>query len=90
MKKSRSRLSQYLIAGLISAVAGCGSGFSIVIRPQPEDCYRQDVIETGCYPLETVVTFCEEDFWGILHCYDDVVMDVVCEDVVVDSYLICD
>jgi len=79
-----------LFAVSAGVATGCGSEFSVSLRPQPTDCFRQDVIDTGCFTRESVVTFCEEDFFGFLQCIDDVVVDVVCEDVVVDSFLVCE
>ncbi|MGB2987897.1 MAG: hypothetical protein WBE26_18670 [Phycisphaerae bacterium] len=75
---------------LLILLAGCGSGISIVIRPQPSECFRQDVVDVGCRTRQSVVSVCEEDFFGFVYCYDDYVIDVVCDEIVVDSYLICD
>ena len=75
---------------VLMLIAGCGSGISIVIRPQPSECFRQDVVDVDCYTRRSVVSVCQEDFSGFVYCYDDYVIDVVCDEIVVDSYLICD
>lgn len=85
--KVRSIVAVFTV--LLILIAGCGSGISIVVRPQPSECFRQDVVDVGCRTRQSVVSVCEEDFFGDLYCYDDVVVDVLCDEIVVDSYLIC-
>lgn len=71
-------------------IGGCGGGISIVIRPQPSECFRENVVGADCFTRQSFVSVCEEDVFGFVTCYDDVVIDVVCDQVVVDSYLVCD
>ena len=79
--------------------SGCGDGFSILINglgaalpvvDRPEQCFREDLVVTDCFSQETLVTICEEDFFGFLDCFDELIIEVVCEDVVLDSFLVCD
>ncbi len=99
-----SRLSSALCLVLLAPwVSGCpvavsdvldvidvldGGGVTIIID-RPTECYQEDVIATDCFTQQTLVTYCEEDFFGFVDCYDEVVLELVCEDVVVDSFLVC-
>ena len=90
MRDFNVRSAFAVVAVLLTLITGCGGGISIVIRPQPSECFRQDVVDVGCRTRQSVVSVCEEDFFGFVYCYDDYVIDVVCDEIVVDSYLICD
>ena len=90
MRGFNTRLIVAALMVVLVLIAGCGSGISIVIRPQPSECFRQNVVDVGCRTRQTIVSVCEEDFFGFVYCYDDVVIDVICDEIVVDSYLICD
>jgi len=90
MRRHHIRSVAAMITVILILIGGCGSGISIVVRPQPSECFRQDVVDVDCYTRRSVVSVCEEDFFGFVYCYDDLVIDVVCDEIVVDSYLICD
>ena len=49
MRGFNARSVVALIATLLILVAGCGSGISIVVRPQPSESFRQDVVDVDCY-----------------------------------------
>ncbi len=90
MRGSSVRSAVAVVTVILILTAGCGSGISLVIRPQPSECFQQDVVDVGCRTRQTIVSVCEEDFFGFVDCYDDVVIDVLCEEIVVDSFLICE
>ncbi len=71
------------------AVDNAGDGFLLVVE-RPEECFQQDLIEEDCFAEETVVTYCEEDIFGFLDCFDEVIFEIFCEDVIVDSFLVCE
>ena len=76
------------VLGLAAALAGgCDGSLSLVLAP-PERCFQQDVIETGCTTQETVVTYCDDPFG--LFCYDELIIEEICGDVIVDSFLVCE
>lgn len=73
------------VLGVAAALAvGCDGTFSVILSP-PDQCFQQDLVETDCFTRETVQTFCDD-----FGCYDEVVIEEICDDVVVDSFLVCD
>ncbi len=77
--------------GAVSAVLDVlDEGGLTIIIDRPTECFQEDVIATDCFTQETLVTVCEEDFFGFVDCYDELVIELVCEDVVVDSFLVCE
>lgn len=76
--------------GALSAIIEViGDGVTIVID-RPTECFQEGLVETDCFTQETLVTVCEEDFFGFEECFDELVFEVVCEEVLVDTFLICE
>ena len=103
MKPTRTRTIQrfgiFLAFVLTLGPSGCGGlsilldtledGVTIVVE-RPEECFLEDIVDTDCFPQETLVTICEEDFFGFVECFDELIIELVCEDVIIDTFLTCD
>lgn len=89
-------------APLASAIAalglwGCG-GVDLSSVVLPTECFTEDVVATDCFAETTFVTVCEdvcvEDVFGFVdcftECFDEPIVEVYCEDFLVDSYLVCE
>ena len=82
-----------LSAGVVVVLAGGCGGFTIVVPDVPTDCFQEDVVGEECFTEITTIEVCDEicDFFGCYEdCYLEDVVDVYCQDVIVDSYIICD
>lgn len=85
------------VAALTLGGLGCG-GVNLGSVILPTDCFTEDVVETGCFTETTFVTVCEdvcvEDVFGFVdcftECFDEPIVEVFCEDILVDSYLVCE
>ena len=73
--------------GVLSDIIG--DGITIVIE-RPTECFEEQLIGTECFTQETLVTVCEEDIFGSLDCFDELIIEVVCEDVIIETFLICE
>jgi hypothetical protein len=73
----------------VPLAGGCG-GFAVILPSVPEECFQEDVVATDCFTETRFVEVCEEDFFGYITCYDEAVVDVYCEDVLLDSYIVCE
>lgn len=87
---------------LVIVAMGCDGGLSITLDPGNgnSNCIQQDVIEEQCFLEEVVaeecyedayfVEVCDEIFPGVFDCYDELVVETVCEDVVIDVVEVCE
>jgi len=84
---TREAIGVLCLAAAVLAMVGCDGSLSLVLAP-PEQCFQQDVVQTGCTTQETIVTYCDDPFG--LFCYDELIIEEICGDVIVDSFLVCE
>lgn len=72
----------------VTLVSGAGGGVTCVLQDEIElQCHFDDVIAEECFDQEVLVEEC--DFFGIF-CTQEIVIETVCEDVVVDVIEVCE